>query len=294
MDGVGDDPGLGPGEAHRVDPEIDDRHAQQRHRDALTGGEQHVHLPAVRILGHIVGQPHQVVRRLPHRRDHHDHLVALAMGPHDVIGDGPDPVGIRDGRSAELLDDQGHEPRVPAALLAVLGPNRGRSTVGWTSDFCHNAPFTAWGRLPVRSARWLAIALIGALTFPALGATAGATAPTSVRHTVARPAVVQSGLVVRASVHQIAVLHAPPGASINLIRKHAVVQTATIDSLGGFNFHNLKARSGYTVEIHNGATTISGGPVDRPRCRRDTPQSTYSDQTPRGRTTSAATRATAT
>lgn len=130
----------------------------------------------------------------------------------------------------------------------------------------------------MRSARWLAIALIGALTFPALGATAGATAPTSVRHTVAGPAVVQSGLVVRASVHQIAVLHAPPGASIDLIRKHAVVQTATIDSLGGFNFHNLKARSGYTVEIHNGATTISGGPVTVLDAAAIPPQSTYSDQ----------------
>ena len=87
-------------------PVVHDRHAEQGHRDPLPGGEEHVQLPAVRVLGHVVGQPDEVVGGLAHRRDDHDHLVALAMGPDDVLGDGPDPVGIRDRGPAVLLDDR--------------------------------------------------------------------------------------------------------------------------------------------------------------------------------------------
>ena len=46
--GVGDDARLRAGERHRRLAEVDDRHAQQRDRDALARGEQHVHLAAVR------------------------------------------------------------------------------------------------------------------------------------------------------------------------------------------------------------------------------------------------------
>ena len=111
----------------------------------------------------------------------------------------------------------------------------------------------------MRNVRLLAIALIVAIAIPTIGATA--TAGASARLTLGRTAEVAPGLVLRGSVHQLAVLHAPPGASISVIRKGVVLQTGTVDALGGFNFHNLKARSGYTVEIHTGATTITGGPV---------------------------------
>ena len=78
------------------------------HRDPLPGGEEHVELPAVRVLGHVVGEADEVVGGLAHRRDDHDHLIALAMGPDDVLGDGPDAVGIRDRGPAVLLDDHWH------------------------------------------------------------------------------------------------------------------------------------------------------------------------------------------
>ncbi len=42
--GVGDDAGLRAGERHRRLAQVDDRHAEQRDRDALAGREEHVHL----------------------------------------------------------------------------------------------------------------------------------------------------------------------------------------------------------------------------------------------------------
>ena len=53
--GVGDDPHLAAGEAHRLDPHIGEGHAQQRHADALAGGEQHVHLAAGMSAADVVG-----------------------------------------------------------------------------------------------------------------------------------------------------------------------------------------------------------------------------------------------
>ena len=102
---VGDDPGLRTGEGDRRDAELLDRHAQQRHRDALTRGEQHVHLPARRALRDVVGQADQVVGGLAHGRDHDDDLVAGPAGADDVVGDRADAIRIGDRRAAELLDD---------------------------------------------------------------------------------------------------------------------------------------------------------------------------------------------
>ncbi len=126
----------------------------------------------------------------------------------------------------------------------------------------------------MRKARLLAIAMIVAIAIPTIDAGAGA----SRARAVGRPSVVDPGLVVRGSVHQIAVLHAPPGAGIDLIRKGVIVQSHTVDSLGGFNFHNLKARSGYTVEIHDGAQTITAGPVTVLDAAAIPPQTLYSGQ----------------
>ncbi|MEP6626030.1 MAG: CocE/NonD family hydrolase [Acidimicrobiia bacterium] len=125
----------------------------------------------------------------------------------------------------------------------------------------------------MRHFRVLAIAVVLTLAIPAFGASAGANG-----HRAVTPAAGPSSLVVRGSVHQFAVLHAPPGAPITLMRKGAVVQTGTVDSLGGFNFHNLKAAPGYSVEIHDGATTITGGPVTVLSETTTPDQSLYSSQ----------------
>ena len=76
---VGDDPDLAAGEALGVDAEVGERHAQQRHRHPLAGGQQHVHLAARQRLRDVVGELDQVVGRLAHRR-HDDHdVVAVPL-----------------------------------------------------------------------------------------------------------------------------------------------------------------------------------------------------------------------
>ncbi len=77
--------------------------------DALARGEQHVHLAFGRVRGHIVGEPLEVVGGLAHGRNHHDDVVAVAPGAHDVVGDGPDAIGIGHRRSTEFLDEQSHD-----------------------------------------------------------------------------------------------------------------------------------------------------------------------------------------
>ena len=58
-------------------PERLDRHAEQRHRDALAGSEEHVHLPAAGRVGDVVRQANQVVGGLAHgRNDDHDIVPA--------------------------------------------------------------------------------------------------------------------------------------------------------------------------------------------------------------------------
>ena len=60
-------------------------------------------------LGDVVGEAHEVVGGLAHRRDHDHDVVARAAGAHDVLGDGPDAIGVGDRGAAELLDEQAHD-----------------------------------------------------------------------------------------------------------------------------------------------------------------------------------------
>ena len=106
--GVGDDAGLAAGEAHRGLAEILDGHRQQRHRDALARGEQHVHLAAAGVAGDVVGEADEVVGGLAHGRDHGHDVVARPARPDEVIGDGPDAIRVGDRRPAELLNQETH------------------------------------------------------------------------------------------------------------------------------------------------------------------------------------------
>ena len=55
------------------DPEVGDGHGQQRHGDALAGGQQHVHLAGRRVGRDPPGQRDQVVGGVAHGGDdHHD------------------------------------------------------------------------------------------------------------------------------------------------------------------------------------------------------------------------------
>src|SRR5581483_1229343 len=58
-------------------------------------------------------------------------------------------------------------------------------------------------------------------------------------------------LVVRPSVHQVAVLHAPPGAAVTLLRAHQKLQTATADALGSQLFRNVESGPRYRVRVRS-------------------------------------------
>ena len=72
---VGDDPGLRARERDRLVAEVVDRHRDERHRDPLAGGEEHVELARVRVGGDERGELDQLVGRVPHRRDDGADLV---------------------------------------------------------------------------------------------------------------------------------------------------------------------------------------------------------------------------
>ena len=97
------------------------RDGQQGHGDPLAGGQQHVHLARIRLLGHLVGQLHQLIGALAHGRDHDHHApTTCPIGDH-VLGDGADSRHVSDRRAAELLDHDrpgGH----CVGVLRHLGP----------------------------------------------------------------------------------------------------------------------------------------------------------------------------
>jgi len=111
--GVGDDAGLGAGERARLVAEVVDRHGQHRHRHPLTRGEQHVELTGRRQRRDLVGEVDQLVRRVPHRRDDDDDLVAGLLGVDDALRDALDAGGIGDRRAAVLLHDNAHSGLTP-------------------------------------------------------------------------------------------------------------------------------------------------------------------------------------
>ena len=103
---VGDEAGLAAGEAVGRHAEVVERHAQQRGGLALAGGDEHVHLAARPDLGHLAGEPDQLVGLLAHGADDDDDVVAAALGARDVVGDLPDALRVGDGGPAELLDHE--------------------------------------------------------------------------------------------------------------------------------------------------------------------------------------------
>jgi hypothetical protein len=105
---IGDDPGLATGEADRLDTEICQGHAQQRHGDSLPGRDQHVHLAAGLRAGDVVGQLDEVVGGLAHRARNDDDIMAVTSGESHVLGDCTHAVWIGDGGAAVFLHDEGH------------------------------------------------------------------------------------------------------------------------------------------------------------------------------------------
>ena len=107
--GVGEDAGLGAGVGARRDAELGDGHGEQGHGDALTGGQQDVHLAGGGVGGQGGGLVEELVGRVPHRGDDDDDRVTGLAGGDDAPGDAPHRVDVADGRAAVLLDDQCHK-----------------------------------------------------------------------------------------------------------------------------------------------------------------------------------------
>ena len=134
--GVGDEAGLAPGEAVGGHAEVVERHAQQGRGLAFAGRQQHVHLPARADLGHVGGEPDELVGLLAHRAHDDDDVVTAALGASYVVGDLTDPLRVGDRRAAELLYDQGHGRgryrRLPSAH-ELVGPLPSTSAPHWCS-----------------------------------------------------------------------------------------------------------------------------------------------------------------
>jgi hypothetical protein len=146
---VGDDPDLAPGEADRVDAAIVERHRHECRGDALTGGEQHVHLAAGLRRGNRVGERDQVVGGLAHRRDDHHDVVAVASRDRHVLGTGADAIGVGHRGAAVLLDEQSHgfqsiRARPHGRPEGSAGLRRGGGMIG---EPCA-APHACWRRSP--------------------------------------------------------------------------------------------------------------------------------------------------
>ena len=103
--------------------EVADGHRQQRHRDALTGGEEHVELATGRKRGDLLGQLEQLVGGVAHRGDDDDDLMTRLGGGHDPLRYPLDGGGIGDRGTPVLLDDQAH--------AALLLPAAGGSVGAW-------------------------------------------------------------------------------------------------------------------------------------------------------------------
>ena len=127
---VGDDAGLRAGEGPRLEAEVGDGHREHGHRDPLACGEQHVELAGRRDRRHLLGQVEQLVGGVTHRGDHDDDLVAGPPGVDDALGDPLDPLGVGDGRTAVLLDDEPHSAAPGSATERTARRSRAFSFYG--------------------------------------------------------------------------------------------------------------------------------------------------------------------
>ena len=92
----------------RRQPERLDGHGQQRHRDALARGQQHVQLAARRQRRDLLREVEELVGGVAHRADDHADVVAGLAGRDDALGDPLDALGVGHGRATVLLHDQAH------------------------------------------------------------------------------------------------------------------------------------------------------------------------------------------
>ena len=136
--GVGDDARLQARERHGVTPQVVDRHRQERDRDLLAGGEEHVALAGMRAPDTCPASStsSSVVSPIAETTTHTcapDEAVAT-----DALGDAKDPLRARDGAAAVLLDDERH-------VQKLSGAGRRR---------CRRRPARGSSQMPIRPAQF--------------------------------------------------------------------------------------------------------------------------------------------
>jgi hypothetical protein len=67
-----------------------------------------------------VGEVHETICVTGHGRHAHHDLIARLLGLDDATGNIPNSLHVTHAGSAELLDDQGHDP-----VLSVIAEGRG-------------------------------------------------------------------------------------------------------------------------------------------------------------------------
>ena len=88
--------------------EVGDRHGQQRHRDPLARGEQHVQLAARGQRADLRGQVEEFVGGVAHGGHHHDDGMPGLAGRDDALRHPLDAVGVGHRGSTVLLHDKRH------------------------------------------------------------------------------------------------------------------------------------------------------------------------------------------
>jgi hypothetical protein len=89
-------------------PQPLDRQRQEADAHLLPRRQDHIQLPLVGPLRHLLGKPDQSVRFTRHGGDDHDHVVARRPRLGDTPGDVLDPIHVPDGGASVLLHNQRH------------------------------------------------------------------------------------------------------------------------------------------------------------------------------------------
>ena len=90
---------------------VGDCHRDERARDPLAYGDEHVELARLGPRRDLVGERDELVRVLAHGGDDPDDACACLLGGDQALGDAADLLGVGDGGAAEL-----HHERAEAGL----------------------------------------------------------------------------------------------------------------------------------------------------------------------------------
>jgi len=104
---VGHHSGLTAGKANRRHPEIRQRHADERHADALTGGQQHIEFAAIGMRTYLIGHLDKLVGGPTHRRDDRHDTTTPAMQCGKTARNGADSCRRFKAGAAVFLHDDG-------------------------------------------------------------------------------------------------------------------------------------------------------------------------------------------